>query len=205
VRLLVLAAVLAACTATYALYEQWNAVRDFVASKLSPPPAAPVPAAQPPVPVAQTPAPAPAPEVAPPAAAEETPPAAQPEQQPAAAAPAPAPPVAGATEFGQGAVAVKLSAQDIVWVDVTASGKRLYQDVMRPGAALTFRGAAVRIRLGNAGGVSVTWNGKDVPPLGPKGQVRTVLFGETSYEIIPPAKPATATPPAPPDSAGPAE
>ena len=48
----------------------------------------------------------------------------------------------------------------------------------------------VRQRLGNAGGVTITLNGKPVGPVGPKGQVRTVQFTSGGFEIVAVPKPA---------------
>ena len=52
------------------------------------------------------------------------------------------------------------------------------------------------MRIGNAGGVAVRMNGKEIGPLGGRGEVRRVLFtAPDKVEIVQPP------PPAPPDDA----
>jgi cytoskeleton protein RodZ len=46
---------------------------------------------------------------------------------------------------------------------------------------------SARIRTGNAGGVNVLFNGKTIGSLGPRGQVRTVVFTKDNYEIVEPS------------------
>ena len=43
------------------------------------------------------------------------------------------------------------------------------------------------MRTGNAGGVKLTFNGKPVGVVGPRGQVRVVVFTKDSYEVIDPS------------------
>ena len=38
------------------------------------------------------------------------------------------------------------------------------------------------------GGIEVRWNGKPIGPIGPKGQVRKVVFTPERFEIIDPRK-----------------
>lgn len=52
----------------------------------------------------------------------------------------------------------------------------------------------VQLRLGNAGGVTITLNGKPVGPVGPKGQVRTVQFTSGGFQIVPAKPPAVLDP-----------
>ena len=42
----------------------------------------------------------------------------------------------------------------------------------------------VTLRLGNAGGVTITLNGKPIGPVGPKGQVRTLQFTSGGFQIV---------------------
>ena len=51
-------------------------------------------------------------------------------------------------------------------------------------------GDTVTLRVGNAGGVSISLNGKAIPALGPKGQVRVVLLTPDGAVPVDPPKPA---------------
>jgi hypothetical protein len=50
------------------------------------------------------------------------------------------------------------------------------------------------MRVGNAGGIAVRLNGKEIGPIGGRGQVRTIRFTPDNFEIVEP-------PPAVPDDA----
>jgi len=53
----------------------------------------------------------------------------------------------------------------------------------------------VLLRLGNAGGVSITLNGKPIGEVGPKGQVRTVQLTSGGFQIVAPKPSAPAADP----------
>jgi len=117
---------------------------------------------------------------------------------PAAGASAPrtnaaVPPVAAAGASAlhtNAAVRVELTAEEPVWVLVQNDGKYFYSGTLGAQESRTFEAAStVLVRLGNAGGVSITLNGKSIGPVGPKGQVRTVQFTPGGFEIVPVAKP----------------
>ena len=42
------------------------------------------------------------------------------------------------------------------------------------------------MKIGNAGGVDVQWNGKSIGPIGARGQVRTVRFTRENFKILEP-------------------
>jgi hypothetical protein len=46
------------------------------------------------------------------------------------------------------------------------------------------------LRLGNAGAVTISLNGKPIGPAGPKGQVRTIQFTSGGFQIVLPKAPA---------------
>jgi hypothetical protein len=80
---------------------------------------------------------------------------------------------------------VNLSASEPTWVSVTADGKTLFTGVLSPNETRTLgAGEMTRIRTGNAGGLAIQWNGKNIGPLGLKGQIRTVVLTPDSYRII---------------------
>lgn len=100
-------------------------------------------------------------------------------------------------------VRVVVRANELTWVGVWQGRKFLFGDLMRPGEVRGFGGDDVlRVKIGNAGGVRVEWNGKELAPFGPRGQVRTIEFRRGSWELIQPGRPA-ADAEAPPDGAQP--
>ncbi|HHX42883.1 MAG TPA: helix-turn-helix domain-containing protein [Chloroflexi bacterium] len=63
------------------------------------------------------------------------------------------------------------------YVEVTADGERLLTTTLQAGAEEAWTGdEAVSLRVGNAGGISLTVNGVEVPPLGASGEVVTVEY-----------------------------
>jgi len=153
---------------------------------------APVPAAPPPSsqqPVATEPLPPSPPSPAPAQPAVFAPPVAQPVQTtpPKAAealrATAPA-----------GPVHVEIVAEDVVWVLARSDGKFAFTGTMEPNSTRAFDGEKdVTLRLGNAGAVTVSLNGKSIGPAGPKGQARTLQFTSGGFQIVS-AKPVAAVP-----------
>ena len=191
------------CSGLYALYAWWQRAHRPVAGHQSPPIAA-VQQAPPPAPVQQ----------APPAASFQQSPSpavqpftAPPGTQPSSGAPAPAPsteqpappvaappppvPVAGASPSHPNApVRVELTADEPVWVLVRSDGKYFFSGTLGAKESRAFEATStVLLRLGNAGGVTITLNGKPVGPVGPKGQVRTVQFTSGGFEIVAVPKP----------------
>ena len=89
-------------------------------------------------------------------------------------------------------VHVEITADEAVWVLARADGKYVFSSTMDPHTARNVEGVKeVTLRLGNAGGVTISLNGKPIGPAGPKGQVRTIQFTSGGFQIVP-AKPASA-------------
>jgi cytoskeleton protein RodZ len=204
------------CSGLYALYAWWQRAHLSVAAYQRPPVAA-VQQAPPPTPVEQPPSPAVQPSTVPtgtqppagsPASAPSTeqpaPPVTAPPPVPVASAPASHPnaappsavPIAGAPASHPNApVRVELTADEPVWVLVRSDGKYSFSGTLSAKQSRTIEATSmVLLRLGNAGGVTITLNGKPVGPVGPKGQVRTVQFTSGGFEIV-----AVPKPPAPLD------
>jgi cytoskeleton protein RodZ len=135
--------------------------------------------------------PVPPPVVSPPPASSPVQPAGAPaqalEQKPAEAKPVQAgvtPPNPAAT------VHVEITADEAVWVLARADGKYIFSATMDAHTTRNVEGVKeVTVRLGNAGGVTISLNGKPIGPAGPKGQVRTIQFTSGGFQIVP-AKPA---------------
>jgi hypothetical protein len=83
---------------------------------------------------------------------------------------------------------VEVAAVERTWLSITADHKEVYSGVMEVAETKELEGHdSARIRTGNAGGVSVLFNGKTIGSLGPRGQVRTVVFTKDNYEIVEPS------------------
>jgi len=83
------------------------------------------------------------------------------------------------------AMHVEIEAREPAWVSVTdGSGKRLMSKTMDANEteALDLTSGAV-LRTGNAGGVVVRVNGKEIGPLGPTGKIRDISFKNGAYKI----------------------
>jgi cytoskeleton protein RodZ len=85
-------------------------------------------------------------------------------------------------------VALNLSATEPTWVSVTSGGKEVFSGILEPSQSKTLVGLdGAKMKVGNAGGVEVRWNGKSIGPIGARGQVRTVMFTPQNFEILQPA------------------
>ena len=105
-------------------------------------------------------------------------------------------PTVNVTEHSDGIhVALNLSATEATWLSITNSdGKEIFSGVLEPSQTKTLTGLDVtRMKVGNAGGIEVRWNGKAIGPIGPRGQVRTVMFTPQNFEIMEPPAPAPKT------------
>jgi cytoskeleton protein RodZ len=94
-------------------------------------------------------------------------------------------------------VVLNLSATEKTWLSITNSeGKQIFSGMLEPSQTKTVMAAdAARMRVGNAGGIAVRLNGKEIGPLGGRGEVRNILFTPDKFEIVeppPPAPPADA-------------
>ncbi|MEO8370625.1 MAG: RodZ domain-containing protein [Candidatus Solibacter sp.] len=157
----------------------------------TPPPPQPTteqPASQPPSQVANaTEPPAPAPETKPPEARKNEANLADPK-------PIPAPVVTRSIAPGDVTLRVTITAEEAVWVLARADGKYAFSATMDANSTRTVEASKdITLRLGNAGGVTISLNGKPIGPAGPKGQVRTLQFTSGGFQIVP-AKPPSAAP-----------
>jgi hypothetical protein len=111
----------------------------------------------------------------------------------ASAAPANAPAINVTTTTGPDGVnrvVVNLSATEKTWLSITCDGKRIFSGILEASQTKTLFGSDVAtMKVGNAGGIEVLWNGKSIGPIGPRGQVREVLFTPDNFEIKQPTKP----------------
>lgn len=133
----------------------------------------------------------PAPVVPAPASAIDNRPA---EQQQAAGGGAqltPAATQAGPVTDANGNLTLNIEATEQTWIEVTADGKRIFMGVLEPGdKKFISTPQQAKMIVGNAGGIAVSKGGRDIGPIGPRGQVRTVNITPERVEIVEPAKKA---------------
>ena len=87
---------------------------------------------------------------------------------------------------------IDLKATEPSWVGVYVDDKLTFAKVMEPAESKTIESSGkIRIRLGNAGGIEITANGKPVGALGHRGEARTVEFKSGGFRILPVDKPKT--------------
>jgi cytoskeletal protein RodZ len=90
-----------------------------------------------------------------------------------------------------GNLMLNIEATEKTWIEVTADGKRIFMGVLEPGdKKLISTLQSARMVVGNAGGIAVSKGGRDIGPIGPRGQVRTVNITSETVEIVEPKKPA---------------
>lgn len=94
--------------------------------------------------------------------------------------PAPPPPVTEeeerkeppVEEIQEQEVVLELVCRQVCWVRVVADGEESFSGNLQPGDKKTFRAKeSIKIRLGNAGGVDIFYNGEKQPPAGGIGEV----------------------------------
>jgi cytoskeleton protein RodZ len=90
---------------------------------------------------------------------------------------------------GVNRLVLNLSATEETWLSITSDGKQIFSGVLQPSQTKTLTTPEVaKMRVGNAGGLDVRWNGKSIGPIGPRGQVRVVLFTPEKFEIVGPSQ-----------------
>lgn len=90
------------------------------------------------------------------------------------------PPVTGDDGFR-----IEVSAVEPTWLSIMADGRRSFTGTLESEQTKVLEGhETARIKTGNAGGVTVIFNGRPIGSLGPRGQIRTVLFTRDRYEVV---------------------
>jgi len=87
-------------------------------------------------------------------------------------------------------VVLKLSATERTWLSISSDGKEIFSGILQPSESKTLTGLdRATMKVGNAGGIDVRWNGKVIAPLGTRGQVLTIRITPEDFEIVPPPAP----------------
>ncbi|MEP7354281.1 MAG: helix-turn-helix domain-containing protein [Acidobacteriota bacterium] len=82
-------------------------------------------------------------------------------------------------------VVLSVSATESTWVSITSGGKTVFQGILAPSESKTLEGLeAAKLKVGNAGGLDVKWNGKAIGPIGKSGQVKTVVLTQQGVDIM---------------------
>lgn len=82
---------------------------------------------------------------------------------------------------------LKVSALEKSWLSIDSDGKRVYSGLLAAADTKVFEGReTATVRTGNAGGIRVVFNGREIGRLGSRGEAMTVLFTPTDYEILQP-------------------
>lgn len=77
-----------------------------------------------------------------------------------------------------GRFTVRLEARQLSWVNVRVDGKNLSEELLQPHTSREFTAEKdLVVKLGNAAGVNVSFNGKPVPPPSPDAKTLTLSFG----------------------------
>jgi cytoskeleton protein RodZ len=94
------------------------------------------------------------------------------------------------TTDGLNHVVLNLSATEKTWLSITTTdGKRIFSGILEPSQTKTLTAPEeAKMKVGNAGGLEVLWNGKPIGPIGPRGQVRVVLFTPENFQILGPSE-----------------
>ncbi len=101
------------------------------------------------------------------------------------------PPATTAAPNPNATVRVEVTAAEPVWMLAKTDGKYLFSGTLDANQTRTVEAnGTVLLRLGNAGGVNITLNGKPIGSVGPKGQVRTVQFTSGGFQIVAAPKPS---------------
>ena len=168
--------VAAACTAIYTLWQKTHATsaKSQQVSAVQTPSQTPPPAATS----------SPAPEAAAPTGTPLETPAAEPVATPSLE---PNESQSPASEAETPGIHLELRATSEAWVRVVSDGKTVFSGVLQPNEARVFEGkASMTLRTGNAAALAATYNGKPLGELGPEGQVRTIQFTSSGFQVVTP-------------------
>jgi len=105
--------------------------------------------------------------------------------------PAPAPPPQRpAAPAPEGPLWFEIAARETTWVRVKAADETLFEGLLEPGERRRFVGLTLAtMRVGNAGGLILTVNGRPYGPVGPPGGIRIVTLTPQRTEVsIPPLR-----------------
>ena len=81
-------------------------------------------------------------------------------------------------------IELQLKITDTVWIRALADGRRIFEKVFQPGETRPIAAKnEVELKVGNAAGVTLALNGQDLPPIGPRGEVRNVTVTPGGLQV----------------------
>lgn len=82
---------------------------------------------------------------------------------------------------------VRVAAFERTWLSIVTDGRRIFSGNLDPSQTKILEGHdSAQLKTENAGGLTVTFNGRTIGPIGPHGEVRTVVFTPGAFEIVRP-------------------
>lgn len=99
----------------------------------------------------------------------------------------PSKPVPNATDQPASALNLVVRATEDSWISVRADGQSVAAETLIAPAGSTFHASReIVIKVGNAAGVNFVLGGKEIPPQGAEGEVKTIVFDTQGMRILPP-------------------
>ena len=90
-----------------------------------------------------------------------------------------------AASTGAGSLQVVLNASEKSWVSIHVDGKLVFSGILQPNDRREISAEEkVKVVAGNAGGIDISLNGKDLEAMGPRGQVRTVEITRAGAQVV---------------------
>ena len=84
---------------------------------------------------------------------------------------------------------VHLRVIERVWIRATADGKRVWEKTFRRGEQESIEAdQSILLLVGNAGGLRLELNGRPMPNIGPRGQVRRVKITAAGMQVVEPRR-----------------
>jgi transcriptional regulator with XRE-family HTH domain len=84
---------------------------------------------------------------------------------------------------------LNLAARETTWLSITSDGVEIFEGMLWARQSKTLTGLEMaQMKVGNAGGLDIFWNGKPVGPIGKTGQVRVVLLSADDVQVLPPGR-----------------
>ena len=81
---------------------------------------------------------------------------------------------------------VAFRAIEPVWMSVSSDGVQTYSGMLKEQQSKEFDASGImRVLVGNAGGLSISLNGKPVPQIGEHGQIRLLELTAEGARVVP--------------------